>query len=85
MQSGGSIRVRLGSAVLAIAIGSAACGGGTDAPPQADEFLEITDCRELERLASVEVDRINSSTDRDIIDAATARFQRIVAHRDATC
>ena len=77
-------RTRLAAAVLALAAFATACGG-SEGSEQFDAFTTITDCRELERLASVEVDRINTSTDPDVVTAATNRFQRIVAHRDSVC
>lgn len=61
-----------------------ACAG-SEAPQQVDGFTTITDCSELEQLASIEVDRINTSSDSDVVRAATDRFQRIVAHRDSIC
>ena len=71
--------------VVAVALLGASCTS-SDTPEVVDEsFLEITDCGELERLASVEVDRINETSDRDIVAAATARFEAIVAHRDSLC
>lgn len=79
-----SLRIRLAAVALAGLSLATACGGG-DAPEQVDGFTTITDCSELERLASIEVDRINSSGDGDVVRAATARFQRIVAHRDSIC
>ena len=79
-----SPRTRVAAAALAALSLATACGG-TDAPEQVDGFTTITDCRELERLASIEVDRINTSGDSDVVRAATDRFQRIVAHRDSIC
>ena len=79
-----SIRLRLVAVGLTFAIAGTSCAG-SDAPEQVDGFTTITDCRELERLASVEVDRISSSNDADVVSAATDRFQRIVAHRDSIC
>lgn len=77
--------MRLAAVVFAAALASAACSS-TEEPVIVDQsFLEITDCGELERLASVEVDRINGTGDRDVVAAATARFEAIVAHRDSIC
>lgn len=78
------IRARTLLATCALAAALTACGG-SDEPAQFDPFTQITDCRELERLASIEVDRINTTTDPDIVEAATSRFQRIVEHRDSVC
>ena len=77
--------VRLGGLLLAALLLAAGCS--TDESPAIvdDSFLAITDCGELERLASEEVDRISSTTDRGIVEAATARFEAIVAHRDSLC
>lgn len=80
------IRTRLAAIALVLAAFATACGGSDEAEAERfDAFTTITDCRELERLASVEVDRINTATDQDIINAATDRFQRIVTHRDSVC
>ena len=79
-----SLRTRLVALALAVLSLATACGG-TDSPEQVDGFTTITDCRELEELASIEVDRINTSGDADVVRAATDRFQRIVAHRDSIC
>ena len=77
---------RLGSVLVTALLLVAACASDDAPPPAIDEgFLEITDCGELERLASAEVDRISSSSNRDVIAAATARFEAIVAHRDTVC
>lgn len=81
-----SLRIRLAATAVACLSFTTACGGGgSDVPEQVDGFTTITDCRELERLASIEVDRINTSGDTDVVRAATDRFQRIVAHRDSIC
>ena len=79
-----SLRIRLAAAALACLSFATACGG-SEVPEQVDGFTTITDCRELERLASIEVDRINTSGDTDVVRAATDRFQRIGAHRDSIC
>jgi len=79
-----SLRLRLAAIALAGLSLATACAG-SDAPEQVDGFTTITDCSELERLASIEVDRINTSGDGDVVRAATDRFQRIVAHRDSIC
>ena len=77
---------RLGSALVAASLLVSACASDDGPQPAVDEsFLEITDCGELERLASVQVDRINGTADRDVIATATAQFEAIVAHRDSVC
>lgn len=81
-------RARLLIAALVLAASTVACTGSDQAePPSTSDtsYLQITDCRELERLASTEVDRINTSSDSEIVAAATVRFQSIVAHRDSVC
>ena len=78
--------MRFAPVAIAAALLAGACSSSEEAPGVVDDsFLEITDCGELERLASAEVDRINTTTDRDIVAAATARFEAIVAHRDSLC
>ena len=77
--------MRFAPVAIAAALLAGACSS-SEAPGLVDDsYLEITDCGELERLASAEVDRINTTTDRDIVAAATARFEAIVAHRDSLC
>lgn len=80
-----TLRIRLAAVVLASLSFASACAGSDAPEQQVDGFTTITDCRELENLASIEVDRINTSGDADVVRAATDRFQRIVAHRDSIC
>lgn len=71
--------------ILCLWLGARACSSDGEPAVVDDGFLAITDCRELERLASVEVDRISSTNSADVAAAATARFERIVDHRDTVC
>lgn len=75
----------LATLFVALSLFAASCSGSSSAPAANDDFLSITDCAELELRISEEVDRISTTNDRDIVDAATNLFQRIVAHRNAIC
>jgi len=71
--------------LVALALLGGCATSAQQEPATSEDFLEITDCRELELLAAAEVDRIADATDQPTIDEARDRFIRIVAHRDSVC
>lgn len=73
------------AALLASGCGQSAGGTPSQSPIGEPDFIQITDCVELENLAAAEVDRITATEDSETIAAATARFNRIVAHIDSVC
>ena len=55
------------------------------APVNSADFVALSDCVELEKLASAEVDRITATDDPEVVAEATGRFHEIVARIDTVC